>query len=77
MMKDMKKVCNGAAFSHEMKVQFDSLGGPKLVTEDRKIEAWIAQSKKEEQGSRATFMTVCRQGLLNIPCLLNMEKLVN
>lgn len=43
----MKKVCKGAAFSHEMKVQFDSSGGSELVTEDAKIKAWIEQIKKE------------------------------
>lgn len=45
--KDMKKACNGAAFSHEMKVLFDSSGGAELVTKDTEIEAWIAQIKKE------------------------------
>lgn len=27
VMKDMKKVCKGAAFSHEMKVQFKCISG--------------------------------------------------
>lgn len=45
VMKDMKKVCKGAAFAHEMKVQFDSSGGSELATEDAKIEAWIEQIK--------------------------------
>ena len=44
----MQYIPKGAAFSHEMKVQFDSSGGSELVTEDTKIEAWIAQIKKEE-----------------------------
>lgn len=48
VMKDMNKVCKGAAFTHEMKVQFDSSGGSELVTEDAKIEAWIEQIKKAE-----------------------------
>ena len=49
VMKDMKNICKGADFSHEMKVQFDSSGGSELVTADAKIEAWIAQIKKEER----------------------------
>lgn len=48
VMKDMKIACKGAAFSHEMEIQFDSTGGSELETADTKIEAWIAQIKKEE-----------------------------
>lgn len=47
VLKDMKKACKGAAFTHEMKVQFDSSGGAELVTKDTEIETWIAQIKKE------------------------------
>ena len=41
VMKDMKKVCKGAAFSHELKVQFDSSGGSDLVTYVTKIVSWF------------------------------------
>lgn len=48
VIKDIKSACKGAAFSHEMEIQFDSSGGSELVTADTKIETWIAQIKKEE-----------------------------
>lgn len=43
VIKDIKNVCKGAEFSHEMEIQFDSTGGAKLVTADEKIEAWVKQ----------------------------------
>lgn len=43
VIKDMKKICKGADFSHEMDIQFDSTGGGELVTENKKIEAWMEQ----------------------------------
>lgn len=39
--KDMKDVCKGADFIHEMEIQFDSTGGAELVTDNAKIEAWF------------------------------------
>lgn len=48
VIKDIKSACNGAGFSHEMKIQFDSAGGAELVTPNEKIEAWITQIKQEE-----------------------------
>lgn len=41
MISDMKKICKGAEFSHEMKIQFDSTGGPELVTPEAEIKAWM------------------------------------
>ena len=45
-IKDMKGVCKGAAFSHEMEIQFDSTGGAELVTADGSIEAWAEQIRR-------------------------------
>lgn len=45
VLKDMKKACKGAKFSCEMEIQFDSQGGPKLVTSQQVIDSWIAQVK--------------------------------
>lgn len=45
VIKDMKSVCKGAVFSHEMEIQFDSTGGSELVTSEQRIEAWIEQIK--------------------------------
>lgn len=45
-IKDMKEVCQGAEFSHEMEIQFDSAGGAKLVTADSRIEAWTEQIRR-------------------------------
>lgn len=41
VMEDIRSVCKGAVFAHEMKVQFDSSGGPELVTDEADIEKWI------------------------------------
>ena len=43
VIKDMKHVCKGADFVHEIEIQFDSTGGSELVTADKEIEAWIAR----------------------------------
>lgn len=40
-LKDMKDVCKGSDFIHEMEIQFDSTGGAELVTDHAKMEAWI------------------------------------
>lgn len=45
-IRDMKVVCKGASFSHEMEIQFDSTGGAKLVTADGSIEAWVEQIRR-------------------------------
>lgn len=47
VIKDMKTVCKGADFSHEMAIQFDSTGGAGQVTSDKEIETWIKQMKGE------------------------------
>jgi flavodoxin len=44
-MKDMKRACKGAKFEHEKTVQFDSTGGPDLVTKEKELDAWIASLK--------------------------------
>lgn len=43
VMKDMKNVCKGGKFIHEMEIQFDSTGGADLVTTKENIETWIKQ----------------------------------
>ena len=40
-LRDMKNVCKGADFIHEMEIQFDSTGGAEMVTDNAKIEAWL------------------------------------
>lgn len=40
-IKDIKSVCRGARFAHEMKVQFDSGGGDHLETSEDEIKSWI------------------------------------
>lgn len=45
VLKDIKKVCGGAKFACEMEIQFDSQGGPKLVTSQSVIDRWIGQVK--------------------------------
>lgn len=47
VMKDIKNICKGAVFRHEMEVQFDSTGGAELVTSEKSIETWIEQVKEE------------------------------
>lgn len=46
VIKDIKSVCKGAAFSHEMEIQFDSTGGAELVTADGSIETWVEQIRR-------------------------------
>lgn len=45
VIKDIKSACKGAAFIHEMEIQFDSTGGAELVTQKAEIEAWIERIK--------------------------------
>ena len=45
VLKDMKKACGGAEFACEMEIQFDSQGGPRLVTAQAVIDRWIQQVK--------------------------------
>ena len=47
VISDMKKICKGAVFSNEMKIQFDSTGGPDLVTPEAEIRAWMQQCSGE------------------------------
>lgn len=47
VINDMKSICKGAVFCHEIGVQFDSTGGSELVTLEKNIEAWIRQVKEE------------------------------
>lgn len=44
-LQDMKDACKGARFAWEMAVQFDSTGGPELVTPQGEIDAWTAWVK--------------------------------
>ena len=39
-IKDMKALCRGASFTHEMEVQFDSTGGDRMVTREKDAEQW-------------------------------------
>ena len=45
VIKDMEENCKGAAFAHEMQIQFDSTGGSELVTPQKEIENWITNIK--------------------------------
>lgn len=47
VLKDMKAVCRGADFCHEMKIQFDSSGGAELVTPDKEIGTWIEEIRRD------------------------------
>lgn len=47
VIKDMKKICQGADFTQEMAVQFDSTGGAELVTAEDEIEAWLEKVAEE------------------------------
>lgn len=42
----IKNACKGAAFIHEMEVQFDSTGGDSLETPPDEIAEWIEQIKR-------------------------------
>lgn len=41
VFRDMKDACQGAVFTHEMQVKFDSSGGDHLETPEGEIQAWI------------------------------------
>lgn len=43
VIKDMKDKCKGAAFAHEMQIQFDSMGKDHLETSENVITEWIGQ----------------------------------
>lgn len=43
VIKDMKKMCQGADFICEKEIQFDSEGGNHLVTPPKDIEEWIQE----------------------------------
>ena len=43
VIKDMKDKCKGAAFAHEMQIQFDSKGKDHLETSEEVITEWIGQ----------------------------------
>lgn len=45
VIKDIKRVCKGAKFVHEMEIQFDSNGGDRLETSEAKIASWLEQLK--------------------------------
>ena len=47
VIKDMKDKCKGAAFAHEMQIQFDSMGKAHLETSEDVITEWIGQIKME------------------------------
>lgn len=47
VIKDMKENCKGAAFAHEMQIQFDSNGKDHLETSEDVITEWIGQVKAE------------------------------
>lgn len=44
-IRDMKELCAGAVFANEKKIQFDSTGGDKMVTEDTELRTWITSLK--------------------------------
>ena len=46
VIKDMEENCKGAAFAHEMQIQFDSTGGSRLETPMEDITKWIQNVKK-------------------------------
>ena len=46
-MKTMKDKCKGAAFAHEMQIQFDSIVKDNLETSEDVITEWIGQIKME------------------------------
>ena len=47
VIKDMEENCKGAAFAHEMQIQFDSKGKDHLETSEDVITEWIGQIKME------------------------------
>ncbi len=40
-IEDIEKMTAGASFGPSAEIQFDSSGGPKLVTDQHEIDAWI------------------------------------
>lgn len=44
-VKDMKNICNGATFTCEKDIQFDSTGGANLATPESDINDWIDKVK--------------------------------
>lgn len=45
-LQDMEALCGGAAFTHEMAVQFDSTGGDRMVTSENEVERWANACKE-------------------------------
>ena len=43
VMKDIKNICMGADFSHEMEIQFDGTGGAELVRLNFKVNATFSK----------------------------------
>ena len=43
VIKDMEENCKGAAFAHEMQIQFDSKGKDHLETSEEVITEWIGK----------------------------------
>lgn len=41
VLRDMRTLCRGAEFTEEKEFRFDSTGGPKLVTPQAEIDAWM------------------------------------
>lgn len=41
VLKDVKSLCKGARFAHEMAIQFDSTGGDKMITKQAEVDAWL------------------------------------
>jgi len=46
VIEDIKKSCQGAKFTQEMEVRFDSNGGSHMETAESDIEAWIMRVKQ-------------------------------
>ena len=46
VIEDMIKECKGAEIVKPMEIKFDSQGGPVLKTSEDKINAWIAEIKR-------------------------------
>ena len=42
VIKDMTKAMKGARVEHPMEIRFDSTGGPRQVTPQKEVEAWIS-----------------------------------
>lgn len=46
VIRDIQNGCTGAEFAPDMKIQFDSQGGAKMLTSQADINAWIERVKK-------------------------------